>query len=50
MIVAAIGIAINGITAWLFASGRQGDLNVRGAFAHMAADALVSVGVVVAGL
>ena len=50
MIVAAIGIAINGITAWLFASGRQGDLNVRGAFAHMAADALVSVGVVIAGL
>ena len=50
MIVAAIGIAINGITASLFASGRQGDLNVRGAFAHMAADALVSVGVVVAGL
>ena len=50
MIVAAIGIAINGVTAWLFASGRQGDLNVRGAFAHMAADALVSVGVVIAGL
>jgi cobalt-zinc-cadmium efflux system protein len=50
MIVAAIGVVINGVTAWLFASGRKGDLNVRGAFAHMAADALVSAGVVVAGL
>ena len=49
MIVAAAGIAINGFCAWLFASGRKGDLNVRGAFAHMAADALVSAGVVVAG-
>ena len=39
MIVAAIGIVINGVTAWLFASGRKGDLNVRGAFLHMAADA-----------
>jgi cobalt-zinc-cadmium efflux system protein len=50
MIVAAAGILINGICAWLFASGRKGDLNVRGAFMHMAADALVSAGVVVAGL
>jgi cobalt-zinc-cadmium efflux system protein len=50
MIVAAIGIAINGVSAWLFASGRKGDLNVRGAFAHMAADAVVSAGVVAAGL
>ncbi|GAC1555000.1 MAG: cation diffusion facilitator family transporter [Beijerinckiaceae bacterium] len=50
MIVAAVGIVINGICAWLFASGRKGDLNIRGAFMHMAADALVSVGVVVAGL
>jgi cobalt-zinc-cadmium efflux system protein len=50
MIVAAIGIVVNGITAWLFASGRKHDLNVRGAFLHMAADALVSVGVVIAGL
>ena len=49
MIVAAGGIIINGLCAWLFASGRKGDLNVRGAFTHMAADALVSVGVVVAG-
>ena len=49
MIVAAVGIAVNGVTAWLFASGRKGDLNIRGAFLHMAADAVVSVGVVVAG-
>lgn len=47
--VAAAGIVINGVTAWLFASGRKGDLNVRGAFLHMAADAAVSLGVVVAG-
>ena len=50
MIVAAVGILINGVCAWLFASGRKGDLNIRGAFMHMAADALVSVGVVIAGL
>jgi cobalt-zinc-cadmium efflux system protein len=50
MVVAAVGIVINGICAWLFASGRDGDLNIRGAFAHMAADAVVSAGVVVAGL
>jgi len=49
MIVAAIGIIINGLTAWLFASGRKDDLNIRGAFLHMAADAVVSAGVVVAG-
>jgi len=49
MIVAAIGIAINGLTAWMFASGRKGDINIRGAFLHMAADAAVSAGVVVAG-
>ena len=50
MVVAAVGIAVNGVTAWLFASGRKGDLNIRGAFLHMASDALVSAGVVVAGL
>jgi cobalt-zinc-cadmium efflux system protein len=50
MIVAACGIILNGFCAWLFASGRKGDLNLRGAFMHMAADALVSLGVVVAGL
>ena len=49
MIVAACGIVLNGVCAWLFSSGSKGDLNVRGAFLHMAADALVSVGVVVGG-
>jgi cobalt-zinc-cadmium efflux system protein len=49
MVVAAFGIVVNGVTAWLFASGRKGDLNVRGAFLHMAADAAVSAGVVAAG-
>jgi cobalt-zinc-cadmium efflux system protein len=48
--VAAIGIVINGVTAWLFASGRKGDINVRGAFLHMIADAAVSAGVVAAGV
>ena len=48
--VAAVGIAINGLTAWLFARGRQGDVNVRGAYLHMAADAAVSAGVVAAGV
>jgi cobalt-zinc-cadmium efflux system protein len=48
--VAAVGIAVNGFTAWLFASGRKGDVNVRGAFLHMAADAVVSAAVVVAGV
>jgi cobalt-zinc-cadmium efflux system protein len=50
MVVAAVGIAVNGVTAALFASGRKGDLNIRGAFLHMLADAAVSAGVVVAGL
>lgn len=50
MIVAAIGIVINGFTAWLFASGSKNDLNIRGAYLHMAADAAVSAGVVVAAL
>jgi cobalt-zinc-cadmium efflux system protein len=49
MLVAAIGIAINLGTAMLFASGRKGDVNIRGAFLHMAADAAVSAGVVIAG-
>jgi cobalt-zinc-cadmium efflux system protein len=48
--VASIGIAINGFTAWLFASGRKGDLNIRGAFLHMLADAAVSAGVVASGV
>ncbi len=48
MIVAAIGIVVNGATAWMFAGG-QGDINLRGAFVHMASDALIAAGVVVAG-
>ena len=47
--VAALGIAVNGGSALLFLSGRKHDLNVRGAFMHMAADAVVSLGVVLAG-
>lgn len=50
MIVAAVGIVINGFTALLFASGRKSDLNIRGAYLHMAADAAVSAGVVIAAL
>jgi cobalt-zinc-cadmium efflux system protein len=50
MAVAAAGIAVNGFTAWLFASGGKTDINLRGAFLHMASDALVSAGVVVVGL
>lgn len=47
--VAAVGIVVNTVTALLFLRGGEHDLNVRGAFLHMAADALVSLGVVVAG-
>lgn len=49
MVVAGIGIVVNSATALLFMRGREHDLNIRGAFLHMAADALVSAGVVVAG-
>lgn len=48
--VAGIGVVINAITAWLFMKDKDKDLNVKGAYLHMAADALVSVGVVVSGL
>jgi len=48
--VAAVGILINGITAVLFMSGRKDDLNIKGAFLHMASDAAVSLGVVLAGV
>ena len=50
MVVAGIGILINGITALLFLKGQKNDLNIRGAFLHMAADAAVSLGVVISGL
>lgn len=49
IIVAGVGIVINLGTALLFMSGRKGDLNIRAAFAHMMADAVISAGVVVAG-
>ena len=48
--VAGIGVVINAVTAWLFMKDKDKDLNVKGAYLHMAADALVSLGVVVSGL
>lgn len=48
--VAGIGVGINALTAWLFMKDKDKDLNVKGAYLHMAADALVSVGVVISGL
>ncbi|MBS7566368.1 cation transporter [Mucilaginibacter sp. Bleaf8] len=48
--VALVGIAINGFTAWLFVKDKEKDLNVKGAYLHMAVDALVSLGVVISGL
>jgi len=50
IVVAAIGVVINTLTALLFVSGQKHDLNIRGAFLHMAADAGVSLGVVIAGI
>ena len=50
MIVAGVGILINGVTALLFMRGRKGDLNIKASFTHMAADAGLAAGVVVAGL
>jgi cobalt-zinc-cadmium efflux system protein len=50
MIVATIGIGVNAFTAWLFVKGKKNDLNIRSAFTHFVADALVSMGVVVAGI
>ena len=49
IVVAVVGIIINGVTAWLFASGRERDINIRGAYLHMASDAAVSAAVVFAG-
>lgn len=48
--VAGIGVVINAVTAWLFMKDKDKDLNVKGAYLHMAADALVSIGVVVSGI
>jgi cobalt-zinc-cadmium efflux system protein len=50
IIVATIGIAVNAFTAWLFMKDKKNDLNIRSAFVHFVADALVSLGVVVAGI
>jgi cobalt-zinc-cadmium efflux system protein len=49
-LVAGIGIVINGLSAWLFVKGSKGDLNIRGAYLHMLADAAVSLGVAIAGI
>jgi cobalt-zinc-cadmium efflux system protein len=50
IVVAAVGVVVNGATALLFFAGRHHDLNLRGAFLHMAADAAISLGVVVSGV
>ena len=49
-VLAGIGIAVNGISAWLFMAGSKHDLNIRGAYLHPAADAAISLGVLVAGV
>ncbi|WP_297907584.1 cation diffusion facilitator family transporter [Thiomonas sp.] len=49
-LVAAVGIVVNGLSAWLLLRGQKSDLNVRGAYLHMLSDTVVSLGVVVAGL
>lgn len=48
--VAGVGVVINALTAWLFMKDKEKDLNVKGAYLHMAADTLVSIGVVVSGV
>ncbi len=50
IVVATVGILINGFTAWLFISGKEQDMNIRGAYLHMAADAAISLGVVVTAI
>ena len=50
ILVASIGVFINGFTAWLFMSGKEQDVNIRGAYLHMAADAVISLGVVVVAI
>ncbi len=49
-VVAAVGVLVNGISAWLFMSGSKDDINIRGAYQHMAADAAISMGVVLSGI
>ena len=48
--VAGVGVLINAFTAWLFVKDKEKDLNVKGAYLHLAADALVSIGVVISGI
>lgn len=48
--VAAVGVIVNGVTAWLFVRDKSRDMNIKAAFLHMAADTLVSIGVVVSGI
>lgn len=48
--VAGVGVLINAFTAWLFMKDKEKDLNIKGAYLHMAADALVSIGVVASGI
>lgn len=50
IIVATIGIGVNAFTAWLFMKGKKNDLNIRSAYLHFVADALVSTGVVISGI
>jgi cobalt-zinc-cadmium efflux system protein len=50
IVVATVGIVINSLTAWMLMGGRHGDLNIRGAYLHMLADASVSAGVAIAGI
>ncbi len=49
-VVAGVGILVNGFSAWLFMAGSKDDINIRGAYLHMAADAAISLGVLVAGV
>ena len=49
-VVALIGVAVNGVSAWLFMAGSKGDINIRAAYQHMAADAALSLGVAVVGV
>jgi cobalt-zinc-cadmium efflux system protein len=49
-LVAGVGIVVNGVSAWLFMAGSKDDLNIRGAYLHLAADAAISLGVLLSGL
>jgi cobalt-zinc-cadmium efflux system protein len=49
-VVAGVGILVNGISAWMFMAGSKDDLNIRGAYLHLAADAAISLGVLISGL